>query len=118
MSGRVYEAYWASYRNSSRGSKIGETAAWILFFESTGRDFHARLITYSVTQRVQRAVEIYIIRKELARSQFEPPTSWLETGRSATISVSVTLSLPFLQNHAGSRTLSLPSPTCCRHIAL
>jgi hypothetical protein len=27
-----------------------------------------------------------MIRKELARSGFEPPTSWLETKRSATIS--------------------------------
>jgi len=35
-----------------------------------------------------------MIRKELARSGFEPPTSWLETIRSATISLSVTPSLP------------------------
>ena len=31
----------------------------------------------------------YMIRTELARSGFEPPTSWLETKRSATISVPV-----------------------------
>jgi hypothetical protein len=28
------------------------------------------------------------------------------------------LAPPRRPNHAGSRTLSLPSPTCCRHIAL